>query len=67
MLNPKVNDICLTIGGFKNCPQCPLYDVCGMPNDEIPGDTLAEKTAWWEARMNEAADEFERSHHEVLR
>lgn len=59
MLSQKVNNICLTIGGFKNCPKCPLSDICEIPNDKLPGETNAEKTAWWEARMNEAAEAFE--------
>lgn len=55
MLDVKVLDICAAMGGYKGCDSCPLYKACGVPNDEIPGDTLAEKTAHWEAAMNEAA------------
>ena len=33
----------------------PLYAVCSMPHEAMEGATLTEKTAYWEARMNEAA------------
>ena len=57
MLSKKVNEICAAMGGYKGCPTCPLYPICSMPHEEQQGDTLAEKTAYWEKRMNEAAEE----------
>lgn len=54
MLDAKVFDICAAYG-YKRCPECPLYGACSISNDDMPGDTLAEKTEYWEARMNEAA------------
>ena len=54
MLDAKVFNICAAYG-YKRCPKCPLYSVCAVSNDDMPGDTLAEKTEYWEARMNEAA------------
>ena len=57
MLAVKVVEICATQGGYKGCDACPLYAVCSMPHEQMEGATLTEKTAYWEARMNEAAKE----------
>ena len=53
MLNGKVFDICATHCG--NCHECPLYSVCSMPSDDMQGETVAEKTEYYVAQMNEAA------------
>ena len=57
MFDVKVDEICIAQGGYKGCDTCPLYAVCSMPHEQMDGETLTEKTAWWEARMNEAAKE----------
>ena len=57
MLDVKVDEICIAQGGYKGCDTCPLYAVCSMPHEAMEGATLTEKTAYWEARMNEAAKE----------
>ena len=54
MLDAKVFDICAAYG-YKRCPECPLYGACAVSNDDMPGETLAEKTEYWEKQMNEAA------------
>ena len=56
MLDGKVFDICASYG-YIRCNLCPLFNVCGTPNDELPGDTMKEKMASWESQMNEAAKE----------
>lgn len=55
MFSKKVNQIC---GSRKvsQCPECPLFKVCDMPVHELPGETLQEKTVWWENEMNRAAE-----------
>lgn len=68
MLDVKVDAICVYQGGYKGCSTCPLYAVCSMPHEQMEGETLTEKTAYWEARMNEAAKgvdlyEHHRNHH----
>ena len=57
MLDVKVDEICIAQGGYKGCDTCPLLFVCDLPHSAMEGETLTEKTAWWEARMNEAAKE----------
>ena len=59
MMNTKVFDICAANNGYKGCDGCPLYPVCSMPHEAMEGETLTEKTAYWEVRMNEAAMEVE--------
>ena len=54
MLDGKVYDICAA-HTYLRCHLCPLCRVCGVPVDQLPGDTLEEKTASWETQMNEAA------------
>ena len=57
MLTKKVVDICTA--HFKNCScnGCPLLRVCEIPNPEMPGATIRDKTEWWENMMNKAAEE----------
>ena len=57
MLSTKAQEICAAQGGYKGCDTCPLYPICGTPNDEMPGATIEEKSAWWIASMNAAAEE----------
>ena len=56
MLDGKVFDICAA-HTYLRCHICPLFSVCSVPNDELPGNTTEEKTAYWEGQMNEAAKE----------
>lgn len=56
MLSNAVNLICEKHFDYK-CSGCPLLAVCDIPTQEQPGETLAEKTAWWETQMNKAAVE----------
>lgn len=56
MLSDIVRSICNKAGGYKGCPTCQLYPVCSMPHEEQQGETLAEKTAYWEEQMNKAAE-----------
>ena len=49
-------EICAAKCGYKGCDTCPISSVCAMPHEAMQGDTLAEKTAYWEERMNEAAE-----------
>ena len=53
MFNGKVFYICATHCG--NCHECPLHSVCSMSSDDMPGETVEERTAYYVARMNEAA------------
>ena len=57
MLSTRVQEICAAKCGYKGCDTCPLYSVCSMPHEAMQGETLAEKTAYWEERMNAAAEE----------
>ena len=54
MTSQTAENICAAYG-YKRCDECPLFAVCSIPTPDLPGETLKEKTAWWEERMNEAA------------
>ena len=56
MLDGKVYNICAKYT-YLRCQECPLHSVCAVDNEDVPGDTIEEKTKVWEARMNEAAKE----------
>lgn len=56
MLSDAVKLICDKHFDYK-CSRCPLLTVCDVPIQQQPGETLAEKTAWWESKMNRAAEE----------
>lgn len=55
MLSKKVGRIC---GSRKisQCDRCPLGRICDTPMRERPGETLQEKTVWWENEMNRTAE-----------
>lgn len=58
MISKKAERICNKYG-YTRCGECPLHIVCAIPVPDLPGETLEEKTAWWEDRMNEEAEAIE--------
>ena len=56
MLSANVELICSRHFNHK-CANCPLLSVCDIPTQEQPGETLEQKTAWWEAQMDKTAEE----------
>lgn len=56
MFSNAVKLICEKHFDYK-CSGCPLLAICDIPTQEQPGETLEEKTAWWETQMNKAAEE----------
>ena len=56
MLSNAVKLICEKHFDYK-CSGCPLLAIGEIPTQEQPGETLEEKTAWWETQMNKAAEE----------
>ena len=55
MLNAKVYDVCAHY--CEVCHVCPLLKTCKLPHEKMDGETLEEKTAWWETMMNDKAKE----------
>lgn len=56
MFSNAVKLICEKHFDYK-CSGYPLLAICDIPTQEQPGETLEEKTAWWETQMNKAAEE----------
>jgi hypothetical protein len=52
MKTPNAIRVCEMVGGYKNCPQCPIYRECSSdPKDpDHPAD--------WEERIEKAATEY---------